>query len=99
VDTAIFEELEALYRERNRVVHRYVISGITTKDVLDIAIRQDALKHRVSDAVAALEEEQIRLGIGMTGRATRTMGARDVLDQATGKHGDAGLTEALREGL
>lgn len=99
VDQAVFEELEALYQERNRVVHRYVISGITTKDVLGIAMRQDVLKHRVSEAVAVLEEEQIRLGIGMTARAEKLVAAEDVLDQATGKHGDAGLTEALRKGL
>jgi hypothetical protein len=99
VDQGIFDELEALYQERNRVVHRYVISGITTKDVLAIAMRQDVLKHRVSDAVAVLEEEQIRLGIGMTTRAEKTATAQDLLDQATGKHGDAGLTDALREGF
>ncbi|MGA2514581.1 MAG: hypothetical protein ABSG37_13345 [Candidatus Limnocylindrales bacterium] len=99
VDQAVFDELEALYQERNRVVHRYVISGISTRDVLEIALRQDVLKHRLSDAVAVLEEDQIRLGIGMTALAQKTVTARDVLDQATGKHGDAGLTEALREGL
>jgi len=98
VDQEVFDELEALFQERNRVVHRYIISGITTKEVLDIAMRQDALKHRVSDAVAVLEEEQIRLGVGMTGRSERSATAQDVLDQATGKHGDAGLAEALREG-
>ena len=99
VDQAVFGELEALYQERNRVVHRYIISGIATKDVLEIAMRQDVLKHRVSDAVAVLEEEQIRLGTGITARSERAATAQDVLDKATGKHGDAGLTKALRKGL
>lgn len=94
----VFDELNRLYDERNRVVHRYVISAITTKDVLDIGLAYDALKQRVSDAVALIEEEQIRLGVGMTVRGDKA-DVQDVLDLAAGKHGDQGLTDALRGSL
>lgn len=97
IDRDTFDELETLYKSRNRVVHRYIISGITTRDVLDIAMRLDVLKHRVSDHVAVLEEEQVRLGVGMTSRGEKP-NVQDILDMATGKHGDDGLTQALREG-
>lgn len=96
VDRATFTELEALYKDRNRVVHRYVISEITTKDVLEIAIRMDVVAGRVSDQVAILENEQIRLGVGMT-RLGKGAAKRDVLDFAIGKHGDDELARALRD--
>jgi hypothetical protein len=96
VDRATFTELEAMYMERNRVVHRYVISRISTADVLDIAIRIDALEGRVSDQIGNLEEEQIRLGLGMT-RLGKGAIERDVLDLAIRKHGNDELATAMRK--
>jgi hypothetical protein len=57
----------------------------------------DAVKHRVSDQVAVLEKEQIRLGVGMTRQGEAGAKVDNILDMATGKHGDAGLAQALRE--
>src|SRR6266568_4499785 len=37
IDNDTFTRLQSLYDERNRVVHRYIISRITTSDVLDTA--------------------------------------------------------------
>ena len=51
---------------RNKVVHRYVISRITTAEVLEVALAMDAATRQVSEQVAVLEREQIRLGVGMT---------------------------------
>ena len=97
IDRATFDELQSLYDDRNRVVHRYIISAITTSEVLHIAMRMDAVKHRVSDQVAVLEKEQIRLGVGMTRQGEAGAKVDNILDMATGKHGDAGLAQALRE--
>jgi len=94
----IFDDLEAQYQDRNRVVHRYIISGITTADVLAIAMRQNDLKHRVADCVAEIEERQISLGVGMTVCGHMPV-KQEVLDSATEKHGDDALAQALREGL
>ncbi len=66
VDQATFDELERLYKERNCVVHRYIISEITTQEVLDTAIRLEEIMRQVTDQVSILEEEQLRLGVGMT---------------------------------
>jgi len=96
VDSATYTELEALYRDRNRAGHRYIISRITTADVLDIAIRMEALEGRVSDQVANLEEEQIRLGVGMTRRGNGAVDRDSVLHLAKRKHGNDELAKALR---
>ena len=96
-----FAQLESLYGERNKVVHRYIISRITTSDVLEIAIGMDAAMRQVSEQVAVLEREQIRLGIGMTRSAgsgvTNQQVLADLLSLATAKHGDEGLAKALRQ--
>ena len=87
--------LNRLYDDRNRVVHRYVISSITTQDVLDIALRYEAAKREVTEAVSVLEAEQIRRGIGMT-REGGTPDLVSPLDFAAVKHGSDDLTRELR---
>ena len=62
----MFEELERLYAERNRVVHRYIISEITTARVFELAVRYESLLPRIFEITSGLEEEQVRTGIGMT---------------------------------
>ena len=96
IDQATFDRLENLYDRRNRVVHRYCISLITTKDVLDIASEYDSLKRQVSAFVEGLEKEQIRLGIGMTSQDVPGDIVEQIRDLALGKHGDDGLAKALR---
>jgi hypothetical protein len=99
IDQVVYDEVNRLYDERNRVVHRYVISRITTRGILEIALRYEASRQRVSEAVEFLEREQIRLGVGMTVQGEGSPDMQEVLDLATGKHGDDGLAEALRESL
>jgi hypothetical protein len=94
-----YDTLGALYNRRNRVIHRYIISMITTKDVLDIACQYDSLKHEVSDHVAELEKEQIRLGVGMTVRGDSENLSEMLEKIAISKHGDDNLAEALRNGI
>lgn len=96
---ATFDKLNNLYSRRNRVIHRYCISLITTKDVLDIASEYEELKHEVSYFVAELEREQIRLGVGMTSQGGTDDVADQLRDLALGKHGDDGLANALRNGI
>jgi len=94
-----YDTLNALYDRRNRVIHRYIISMITTKDVLDIACKYDSLKHEVSGHVAELEKEQIRLGVGMTVSGDSEYLSETLEKIAISKHGDDNLAEALRNGI
>ena len=62
----IYQKLNDLYYERNKVVHQYIISDITTEMVLSIAEKYSDMVHIVKDSIRKLEDEQLRLGVGMT---------------------------------
>ena len=62
----LFDKLDDLYTKRNRVIHRYVISEITTRQVLEIGIEYERIIPEISDRIKELEDKQIELGIGMT---------------------------------
>jgi hypothetical protein len=66
IDETLFNLITALYNDRNRVIHRYVISRITTAEVFTIARSYEAAFGKVSAVVGALELKQIQSGIGMT---------------------------------
>ncbi|MFH1654604.1 MAG: hypothetical protein ABIE74_11210 [Pseudomonadota bacterium] len=66
IDKNIYDELNETYNERNKVVHRYIISEITTMDLLHITERYKNLKKIIYDIVYELESKQIESGYGMT---------------------------------
>jgi hypothetical protein len=89
IDESTFDGLQRLYDDRNRVIHRYIISRITTSDVLDIAIRYENMVQLLSDRIHRIEEQQIEQGVGITvtGPALEgDEGRRFVEDLADKKH-------------
>jgi hypothetical protein len=71
------------------VIHRYIISRITTSDVLDIAIRYENMVQFLSDRVHTIEEQQIERGVGITVRGPvleGDEGRRCVEELANKKH-------------
>lgn len=61
-----FKSLKTLYERRNKVIHRYIISEITTDQVLQIANEYQGLIEIISAIVYKLEEQQIKSGVGIT---------------------------------
>jgi uncharacterized protein YutE (UPF0331/DUF86 family) len=98
----IYKELNDLYHKRNRVVHRYIISDITTDEVLGIAQRYSNMVYAVNQSVRKLEDEQLRRGVGMTVAGDRIPESirgkvREMMDrEADEKHGNANLAKNLR---
>jgi len=98
----IYNELENLYQKRNRVVHRYIISDITTAEVLDIARRYSDMVHAVNQSIRKVEDEQLRRGVGMTVAGNRIPEslrgkAKEIMDRMVDeKHGNANLARNLR---
>ena len=90
-----FSELDRLYDQRNRVVHRYIISDITTQDVLGIAVAYDKLLDSIGGTIKQLEEEQLATGRGMC-----LMGPAITIEAVCSfsdpKHGSITLTENLK---
>lgn len=66
ISTEMFDELWSIYAERNKVVHRYIISEITTNDILKIAMQYSEIRKEIWNVVYDLEAKQIEMGLGMT---------------------------------
>ena len=98
IDARIRTQLDSLYSERNKVVHRYIISGIKTADVLDIAHQYHMILMAVNNLVAEIEKKQIRLGVGMTRNYSHGV-VRTIEEMAERKHGDSVLAENLKRDL
>jgi len=97
-----YDELNALYYKRNRVVHRYIISDTTTEEVLRIAQRYSDMVHAVNESVRRLEDEQLRRGVGMTIAGDKVPQsirgkAKEMMEkEADEKHGNPNLARNLR---
>ena len=65
INTETFNELYELYTDRNRVVHRFIISEIILAEVEVIAYKYYNIRERVKVIMDDIESEQLRLGVGM----------------------------------
>jgi hypothetical protein len=98
IDDDLFGKLEALYKQRNRVVHQYIISELTTHEILQITAEFEQILPDVSTAVGALEARQVQLGIGMS-RSDEMPGlGRRLGAMSAKKHGNPLLAKLLRDG-
>jgi hypothetical protein len=76
-----------LYDDRNRVIHRFIISEITLAEVEEIAYQYYKQQEAINKIIFDLEAEQITLGIGMTTTADKVQGEAEHLDFIKGKIG------------
>lgn len=60
-----FNNLEYLYRKRNNIVHRYVISELKTKDLAGIAYEYESASEHIRLIMKDLEDTQKDIGIGI----------------------------------
>lgn len=101
IDDVTYNELMVIYNERNKVVHRYIISEITTKKILRIAISYSELYEALFDTVCQLEKKQIDLKIGMTrphikrNKAQFDMAKEVLKDAIKDKHGRIDLDKTI----
>jgi hypothetical protein len=68
IDDKISDELNALYQLRNRVIHRYIISNIKTRDLLEIATRYLKAVESVRLILAKFENMQANEEYGVYGK-------------------------------
>lgn len=87
IDQTVYDELFKLYDDRNRVIHRFVISEITLAEVEEIAYRYYRQQEAINKIIYDLEAEQITLGIGMTTTSDNVHGEDEHLDFIKGKIG------------
>jgi hypothetical protein len=68
IDDEKSNELNALYQLRNRVIHRYIISNIKTRDLVEIAARYLASLESVRLILAKFENMQANEEYGVYGK-------------------------------
>ena len=66
IDEYLFKELYILYDDRNRVIHRFIISEITYAEVEEISYKYYKMREKINQIIYDIEAEQIRLNVGMT---------------------------------
>jgi hypothetical protein len=70
IDTSTFDKLETLYKGRNKVVHRYIITDFKTRDLFKIVYDYACISETIRIALKAIEDEQIQMGIGIYSKVT-----------------------------
>ncbi len=67
IEKDLFDELEALYKQRNKLVHRYIISDLKSRDLIRIAYDYEKACEKIRLLLRALELEQFNCKIGIHG--------------------------------
>jgi hypothetical protein len=67
IDEDLFKNLERLYKERNKMVHRYIVSEFKTRDLYKIAMDYETQCEKVRLTMRDLEESQYKEKIGIYG--------------------------------
>lgn len=78
ITNELFDKLEALYKERNKVVHRYIITDFKTRDLSEIAVEYLELSEVICDILKKVEDEQIERNIGYYGSLKRDYSQSDI---------------------
>lgn len=66
IDQSLFDEINALYGFRNKVIHRFFISDIEYAHIGIVLDRYELVYQRLFTLVYELESQQISKGVGMT---------------------------------
>lgn len=67
IDENLFKRLNYQYNQRNRVIHRYIISDILTKDVMEIVNEYLSLENEINEIEMNIEKQQVELKKGILG--------------------------------
>jgi hypothetical protein len=68
ISLSLFNELERLYKERNKVIHRFIITDIRSEDVFKLALEYENLYDKIDDLILDLEKKQIEQNVGVWGK-------------------------------
>ena len=87
----LYNRLVTLYNERNKVIHRYIITDIRTEDIFKIALSYERLYEEVDKLMLDIESKQVAEKIGSwskEGHSTQTEQGKEILySKIRDKHG------------
>ena len=58
INQALYDSLDVLYKERNKVVHRYIITDFRTEQVIDLVLKYYEIENELDIIIKKLEVEQ-----------------------------------------
>lgn len=59
-----FKKLIELYNERNKAVHRYIITDLKTQEIITLVQKYAEIESKIGEVISRLEFEQYEKGIG-----------------------------------
>ena len=68
INQELYDEMSSLYQLRNRVIHRYIISNIKTRDLVDIVSRYLKAAEKVRLILQKFENKQASCQYGVYGK-------------------------------
>jgi len=80
IDNSTFKELNELYDLRNKVIHRYIISFIKTRDIADTAYHYTILNEKIRLILKSFEDRQANEKVGIYGNNLKEESLFDDLD-------------------
>ncbi len=70
ITQSLHDELFELYNQRNKVIHRYIITDLLTKDVMKVVYDYAVMEEKVGGIVRKYEQKQFQQKIGIYGTDT-----------------------------
>lgn len=67
IDKSLYEKLNILYNERNKVVHQFIITDLLTRDVFNIAFDYSKIERVIGKIVKECEKKQYQAKVGIYG--------------------------------
>ena len=67
IDLVVYDKLEYLYKQRNKIVHQYIISDFKTRELSNIVAEYDAVCELVRNKLQVIEKQQEEQNIGIYG--------------------------------
>lgn len=100
IDQETFDDLSALYDLRNRVIHRYIISNIRTRDLVDIAIRYLNALEKTRLILRGFEQRQADKSFGVYGKKfVKTSVSEDCVRRLHASANDKHLIEKFKRNV
>jgi hypothetical protein len=81
IDDDLNKELNGLYDLRNRVIHRYIISSLKTRDIIEISGDYLVIHEKVRLILKGLEQQQAGMGFGIYGQGLKSIDDIDEVDK------------------
>lgn len=97
----LYDKLVELYNERNKVVHRYIITDIKTRDVIKIVMDYEELQEKMGLLIENLEQKQFQMKVGIYGtdtppnRPLDEIGIRTIIASVKDKHGNKKFSKKI----